>query len=359
MYNTKMLPVSNILKDTPPYRHGGDIYNNDVKYDFSVNTNPLGLPFIVKRKLIENTDAFARYPDMQCRQLCEAVSINENISSDNLLFGNGASEIFKLIVDVVKPRKALVTAPSFLGYSHVLNSSGTGIEYYYLEEENNFALDTSIIGKIPAGCDMVFLCSPCNPTGRVISKNVLMDVLLYCEKKHIYLIVDECFLGFVPDYEKLSMKSGLKSNYLIVVNAFTKLYAMAGLRLGWCACGNKELLAAMRRMQPEWSVSVPAQLAGIYALKDKEYIARTRAVVQQERVKMKGFLEGKGIKVFPSDANFLLVKSKFNLYEKLLARHVLIRQCGNFAGLSDEFYRIAIRSASENRMFNKILTEVL
>lgn len=351
MDNTKTLPASSILKDTPPYMHGGDIYNNDVKYDFSVNTNPLGLPFIVKRKLIENTDMFARYPDMQCRQLCEAVSINENISSDNMLFGNGASEIFKLIVDVVKPRKALVTAPSFLGYSHVLNGAGTGIEYYYLQEENNFVLDTGIIGKIPAGCDMVFLCSPCNPTGRVINKNVLMDVLLHCEEKHIYLVVDECFLGFVPDYEKLSMKSGLKSNYLIVVNAFTKLYAMAGLRLGWCACGNKMLLGKMRQLQPEWSVSVPAQIAGVYALKDKDYIIRTRKLIVKERLKMTEFLQNKGIKVFPSDANFLLVKSKAGLYEKLLAKHILIRQCSNFEGLSDEFYRIAIRSSEENKIF--------
>ena len=359
MDNTKTLPVNNILKDTPPYGHGGDIYNNDVKYDFSVNTNPLGLPPIVKRKLMENIDIFARYPDIQCCQLCEAVSVNENIPVCNLLFGNGASEILKLVADAVKPRKALVTAPSFSGYSHVLDGAGAGIEYYYLEEEKNFVLDTDIIGKIPAGCDMVFLCSPCNPTGRVISKNVLLSVLLYCEENHIYLVVDECFLGFVPDYESLSMKNRLDSNYLIIVNAFTKLYAMAGLRLGWCACGNRELLTEMRRMQPEWSVSVPAQLAGIYALKDKEYIARTREVVQQERVKMAGFFEDMGIKVFPSDANFLLVKSKINLYEKLLARHVLIRWCSNFTGLSDEFYRIAIRSAGENKIFIKILTEVL
>lgn len=353
------MPVVSKLKDIPPYRHGGDIYHNDVQYDFSVNTNPLGLPPLVRRKLAENIDMFARYPDMQCDKLREAVSIEENIPGENLLFGNGASEILKLIADAVKPRKALLAAPSFSGYSHVLNGAGAGIEYYYLEEKNNFIIDTDITGKIPAGCDMVFLCSPCNPTGRVISKNVLCNVLSYCEKNRIYLIVDECFLGFVPDYEKLSMKSRLNSDYLIVVNAFTKLYAMAGLRLGWCACGNKALLRKMRQMQPEWSVSVPAQIAGIYALEDKDYILRTRELIQKDKDKMAGFLENKGIKVFPSDANFLLVKSKTDLYKKLLARRVLIRQCSNFEGLSDRFYRIAIRSAEENRIFNKILTEVL
>lgn len=355
MYNINTLPGIKKLEEAVLYRHGGDIYHNDVKYDFSVNTNPLGLPLIVKKKLVENIDIFGKYPDIQCSQLYKEVSVAESIPGENLLFANGASEIFKLAVDAIKPHKALVTAPSFLGYSHVLNGAGTGIEYYYLEEEKNFELNTDILKKMPAGCDMVFLCSPCNPTGRIINKEVLLDVLSYCEKNKIYLIVDECFLGFLPDYERLSMKSCLKSNYLIVASAFTKLYAMAGLRLGWCACGNKMLLGKMRQLQPEWSVSVPAQIAGVYALKDKDYIIRTRKLIVKERLKMTEFLENKGIKVFPSDANFLLVKSKVNLYEKLLAKHILIRQCSNFEGLSDEFYRIAIRSSEENKIFMEML----
>ncbi len=359
MDNIKPQSIVNGLKDILLYKHGGDIYHNDVSYDFSVNTNPLGLPPIVKKELVESIDMFCRYPDIQCSELCEAVSMQENIPSEKLMFANGASEIFKLAVDAIKPHKALVTAPSFSGYSHVLKGAGAGIEYYYLEEGKNFVLDIDILGKIPAGCDMVFLCSPCNPTGRIISKEVFLKVLSYCENKNIYLVADECFLGFLDDYEKLSMKSELSSGYLIIVNAFTKLYAMAGLRLGWCACGNKKLLAKMRQMQPEWSVSVPAQLAGIYALKDKDYIVRTRRLIRQEKPKMAELLENKGIKVFPSDANFLLVKSKINLYKKFLAKHVLIRQCNNFTGLSDGFYRIAIRSAEENRMFNKILMEIV
>lgn len=355
MYNINTPPGIKKLAEAALYRHGGDIYHNDIKYDFSVNTNPLGLPLIVKEKLAENIDIFSKYPDIQCSQLYEAVSVAENVPGESLLFANGASEIFKLAVDAIKPRKALVTAPSFLGYSHVLNGAGAGIEYYYLEEGKNFALDTDILEKIPTGCDMVFLCSPCNPTGKIISKEVLLGILSYCEENKIYLVMDECFLGFLPDYERLSMKSSLQSNYLIVVNAFTKLYAMAGLRLGWCVCGNKMLLGKMRQVQPEWSVSVPAQIAGVYALKDKDYIIRTRELIVKERLKMAEFLENKGIKVFPSDANFLLVKSKVNLYEKLLSKYILIRQCSNFAGLSDEFYRIAIRSSEENKIFMEAL----
>ncbi len=123
---------------------------------------------------------------------------------------------------------------------------------------------------------------------------------------------------------------------------------MAGLRLGWCVCGNKGLLRAMRRLQPEWSVSVPAQIAGIYALKDKDYIARTRELIAEERIRMSEFFASKGIKVFPSDANFLLLKTEADLYKKLLEKHILIRKCSNFNGLERGFYRIAIRSYKEN-----------
>lgn len=337
------------------YKHGGDIYNNNVKYDFSVNTNPLGIPETVKIKLTENIDLFEKYPDMECSKLRMAISEKENIPKENILCGNGASEIFKLVTNAIMPKKALVTSPAFSGYSHALYGTGAKIEYYYLEEEKNFVIDTSILDKIPLDCDIIFLCSPCNPTGRIISKEVFMEVLAYCEKNSIYLVADECFLGFVPDYELLSMKSEIYSNYLIVVNAFTKLYAMAGLRLGWCVCGNKGLLARMKQLQTEWSVSVAAQIAGVSALEDKDYIVQTRKLVALERNRMIKCFETKGIKVFPSDANFLLIKSEINLYEKLLKKQILIRNCNNFIGLSDGFYRIAVRSQEENNVLINIL----
>ncbi|MCX4328768.1 MAG: histidinol-phosphate transaminase [Lachnospiraceae bacterium] len=342
-------------KDNIIYRHGGDIYHNNVLYDFSVNTNPLGMPPLVKQKLAENMDMFERYPDMQCGRLREAISLKEDIGKENILCGNGASEVFHLIAGAVKPYKAMVTAPAFSGYEYALRAAGAKVEYYYLEEKKDFAIDLDILDKIPVDCGIIFLCSPCNPSGRIINKKILLEVLSYCESNKIYLVADECFLGFVPDYEELSMKSEIQSSYLIVVNAFTKLYAMAGLRLGWCACGDKGLIARMQQMQPEWSVSVPAQIAGIYALKDNGYVLKTRSLVARERARMTRFFESKGIKVFPSDSNFLLVKSSINLYRKLLGKQVLIRECSNFKGLPDGFYRIAIRTEEENNVLISLL----
>ena len=177
------------------YKHGGDIYSNNVKYDFSVNTNPLGIPETVKIKLTENIDLFEKYPDMECSKLRMAISEKENIPKENILCGNGASEIFKLVTNAIMPKKALVTAPAFSGYRYALYGTNAKIEYYYLEEEKDFVIDTRILDKIPLDCDIIFLCSPCNPTGRIISKEVFMKVLAYCEKNSIYLLQDEGFLG--------------------------------------------------------------------------------------------------------------------------------------------------------------------
>lgn len=343
-------------------RHGGDIYHNNVIYDFSVNTNPLGMSASVKRQLASCVDMFEKYPDIRCDRLRTEISHKENIPKENILCGNGASEIFKLVTEAVKPRKALVTAPAFSGYEYAVRAVGGEVFYYYLDEDNDFIVDTDITSRLdslPEDPDIIFLCSPSNPVGRIIDKNILSEVLSYCENKRIYLVVDECFLGFTDNYETLSMKSEIKSNYLIVVNAFTKLYAMAGLRLGWCVSGNKKLLGRMERLKTEWSVSVPAQIAGISALKDDNYLKETRRYIKEERSKMSAWLTGMGIKVFPSDAGFLLIKSKINLYKELLGKKVLIRQCSNFMGLSGGFYRIAVRTAYENHELQKILGEIL
>lgn len=335
------------------YSHGGDIYGNDILYDFSVNTNPLGMPDNVKKKLLEGIDLYQNYPDLKCHELTEAISKNQDISYDKILCGNGASEIFKLIADAVRPKKALITAPSFSGYEYVLRSVGTKIEYIYLNEDEDFEINDNILDRLNPGYELIFLCSPCNPTGRHIDKDILINVLKYCEKNGIYLIVDECFLGFMEEYKTLSMVSETKSRYLIVVNAFTKLYAMAGLRLGFCVCGNKDLLKQMKLQQAEWSVSVPAQLAGVYALENENYISESRKLIASERKKMSGWLVSKGIKVFPSDVNFILIKSEIDLYRKLLERRILIRSCANYRGLSEDFYRIAIRTKQENRVLRE------
>ena len=355
-----------ILKYNNIYRHGGDIYRNKIKYDFSVNTNPLGIPENVKIKLAGNIDLFENYPDLYCENLKHAISEKENIAYDRIFCGNGASEIFKLIVDAVKPKKALVTAPSFSGYEYALGMLNLNeqssliqnikIEYYYLKEDNEFELKEDIIDYIGSECDIVFICNPCNPTGRCTDKKILLKLLDYCEKNHIYLVIDECFLGFLSEYEQFSMKHETDRNYLIVVNAFTKLYAMAGLRLGYCFCGNSEIFQSMLRKQPEWSVSIPAQLAGAWALEEDEYVRKSQYLIKVQRKKIAEKLKNMGIKVFHSDANFLLIKSEKNLYDKLLDKGILIRKCADFKGLGNKYYRIAVKTEEEN---NVLLAEML
>lgn len=341
------------------YRHGGDIYRNKVKYDFSINTNPLGLPENVKIKLAKHIDLFQNYPDLYCESLKYAISENENIDYDRIFCGNGASEIFKLIVETVKPKEALVTAPSFSGYEYALNMLDVKVKYYNLREDNEFGLGEDILDYISSDCDIVFICNPCNPTGRCTDKKLLLSLLEHCEKNHVYLVIDECFLGFLDEYEEFTMKYETDKKYLIVVNAFTKLYAMAGLRLGYCFSGNEEILCNMLKKQPEWSVSIPAQLAGVWALDEKEYVKRTRDLIKIQRQKMVEKLNNIGIKVFHSDVNFLLLKSEKKLYDKLIDRGILIRRCTDYKGLNEEYYRIAVKTEEENNVLLKELCNIV
>ncbi len=344
-----------------PFRqgHGGDVYRNSVKYDFSTSTNPFGMPLAAKEKLFNNIDSFERYPDIYCEELTGAISANENIASEKILCGGGASEILKLAVDAIRPKSALMAEPTFSGYEHALRGMCAGANFgvkifcHYLKEENDFKITEDFFDALEVldGGSIVFLCNPNNPTGGCASKKLLVDILDFCEARQIYMVVDECFLGFMSEYESLSMKDMLDSKFLIVVNAFTKLYAMAGLRLGWCACGDAALLEKMRRAQAEWSVSAPAQIAGAAAIKDGDYVARTRLFIKKEREKMLGWAAGAGLKAFPAAANFIMIKAKPGMYGRMLKKGILIRSCGDFKGLGEEFYRISIRLEEENEIF--------
>lgn len=340
------------------YGHGGDIYRNKVTCDFSVNVNPLGMPVSVKKELIKKMDRFQNYPDASCRELRESLGGKEGISPEWILCGNGASELFQLIVRAVKPRKAMVTAPTFSGYEYALRAAGIVPDYYYLKEEEGFPVTEELTDQLTPEHDLLFICNPGNPTGKRIDKEVLLHIASYCEKRKVFLVVDECFLGFLEEYEQLSMKQELENPYLIVVNAFTKLYGMAGLRLGYCVTQNRHLMDKMELQQTEWSVSVPAQIAGIQALQEKEYVIHTRQLILEERKKLSDWFRNIGIQVFESSANFLLLKSQQPLYQELLQRGILIRSCSNFKGLSDEFYRIAVKTEAENEILRKLIKEI-
>lgn len=328
-------------------KHGGDVYSRPVRYDFSSNINPFGMPQSVKNALIDHIDDLARYPDVNCSALKKAIGKYEQIDEENIVCGNGAADLIYRIVQTIKPRKALLTAPTFSEYEKALRSVDCGIVYHYLNENNGFKLDKNILAEMN-GIDMIFLCDPNNPTGNVIDRNLMSSIIHKCIENNIYLVIDECFMDFVADSNKY--RTTPADENVIILKAFTKIYAMAGLRLGYLLCKNENLIQHIENCGQCWSVSVPAQIAGVTAVKEKEYIKKTVKLVSEERRYLTNSLKKIGFKVYPSEANFILFKCGLSLDEILIKEGVAIRNCSDYIGLEEGYFRIAVRTHYENEI---------
>ncbi len=330
--------------------HGGDIYRNPNVLDFSANINPLGTPDSVIAAAAKSLEQIAHYPDVQRQELTRALADYEGVSQEAIICGNGAAELIFAAVWALKPGKALVTAPAFAEYEQALDSAGCQTEHYYLKASDGFAVTEDILDAITGDLDVFFLCNPNNPTGVTVDSGILDSIIKQCAQKQVFLILDECFVDFLDDPGAATKKDKLEAYpNLFLLKAFTKRYAMAGLRLGYGLCKNQMFLAKMRRMMQPWSVSTPAQAAGVAALLEEDYVERARVLIHREREVLKEAFGKLGLNVFDSSANYIFFRGRPGLRAELLEQGVMIRDCGNYPGLSEGYYRIAVRRPEENQ----------
>ncbi len=345
--------------------HGGDWAGFEAEYgrlplDFSSNVSPLGLPDGVRAAVVASFPDAGRYPDPLCRRLRQSIAEADRVDQDWCLCGCGAADLIYRAVLAKRPKKALLAAPSFAEYESALALAGAETVHWALAAENGFLLDERFLQAVVPGVEMVFLCQPNNPTGRTISRSLLVKLLSRCQEIGALLVVDECFCDFLEAPESFTMKGFLgEYDSLLILKAFTKLYAMAGLRLGYCLCSNAGLLAAMDRAGPPWGVSGPAQAAGIAALRETKYVSAVRELTARERPLLTRELERLGFQVVPGEANYLLFFSRFPLLEPLRRRGILLRDCSNYRGLNEGWYRTAVRTSCDNRRLTAALEEIL
>lgn len=351
------------------YQHGGDIYSQKTTaegkpfVDFSANINPLGLPQGVKKAIIKSLASCVNYPDAFCRELAEATSNFLQVPQAYLFFGNGAADVLFRLALALKPQQALLLAPTFADYEKALLSVECAISYYKLPEAQNFTVQTDILEQLQPGIDIVVICNPNNPTGRICEQALLTQILERCSQIGATLLIDECFMDFVPQEVAYSFRTKLEQyKNLVILKAFTKTFAIPGVRLGYCMSGNAELMARLHEVGQDWNVSIMAQEAGKAAVRETAYLEKSFAYVQKQRKWMlKKLAELPGITLYGSLANYIFFHLPVpqNLVAQLKERGFLIRSCANYQNLGPGYYRIAVKKQTENIALLKVLQEIL
>lgn len=327
--------------------HGGDIYRNSVKLDFSVNGNPMGIPETVRRALLAAVDTSTCYPDPEAEGLRNAVVKRLDVPPSFLVFGNGASELLLAAVHALRPRRTVIPVPSFFGYEHAAAAWDGQIFYYEMQEKRGFVPEAELLQYLTEETDMLFLANPNNPVGNLLPQKQLVQILEHCLKQKIHVVLDECFIDFCrPGSSALPLLRRYPN--LLILRAYTKIYAIPGVRLGYAVCADPVFLSRIRRQLPEWNLSGFAQAAGRACAEEKDYVTTSRDYIRRERAFLQNRLEALGIRVFPGEADFLLIASPIPLYEELLKQEILIRDCSNFRGMPEGYYRIGVRTHEEN-----------
>ena len=357
------------------FDHGGD--RSGELLDFSANISPLGMPGPVRDALTDLVSGgdLERYPDPTAWHLCRRIAMREGIEisklslkhsflepEDYVLCGNGASDLIYRAVLAVRPKKALVVEPTFSDYRKALRLVGCEADVYPLSEENGFDLTEAFLDALTPDLDMVFLCSPNNPTGRSIPADLLERIAKTCAKNGTVLFWDACFIEFAADrdgWRETMRRLVRKYDNVLILRSFTKLYALAGIRIGYVLSSDQKRLTAMLAAGAPWSVSTVAQKAGTAALKCEDYAEEVRALIAREKAAMCAELEGLGFRpapddgprrYVPSDANFLLLRTeRADLAGALEMDHAIkVRDCRSFEGLDGNWIRVAVRGADDN-----------
>ena len=339
--------------------HGGNIYKfqregkNDI-LDYSSNINPLG----VSQKFIgiakESFDKLVNYPDPYYIELRKKIAKFNSLNMDNIIVGNGATEILFLYIRALKPKKVLILAPCFAEYERALKSVGAQIEYFELKEKNNFYPDIQTLKKKLEGqhYDLFLFCNPNNPTGQLIKFDDVKDLAAICKKQDMKIFIDEAFIEFVENWKEKTAAL-LKNKDVFIMRAFTKFFAIPGLRLGYGISFDEELMNKLQAEKEPWSVNTFANLAGLVMLDDKDYIKKSEKWVAEEKNFLyKELSKNKNLKVYKSECNFLLIKllttTSQEIQTKLLEKNILVRDASNFQFLDESYIRVAVKDREKN-----------
>lgn len=356
--------------------HGGDLDIISRKYsipkeeivNYSGNVNPLGLPETVKAAIAENLDAICDYPDVSYLKLRQSIAAYTGAAAESILVGNGSTELISTYIKTLAPKNSIIVSPAYSEYQREIALTGGKIELFPLLEEENFVLNLERLKrKINDDTDLVVLCNPNNPTGSYVTADRLRN-LLDCLKEHnAYLMVDETYIEFALDVSKVSaMPLTHEYSNLFIIRGTSKFFACPGLRLGYSACTDSRLREKAADFKDPWSVNSYAELAGCVMFTDTDFIKHTRELITSERERIKNELSKiSQIKLYDTQSNFFLFKlltdkiTAGEIFEKLIAKKLLVRDCSSFPFLDGHYIRFCILMPEQNDILIKEIKNIL
>ena len=344
-------------------RHGGDVYNNSIDIDYSVNLNPKECPEVIGEAIREGLTHIGEYPDLYQRELRACLAKLENVTENQVYGGNGASELLMATIMSVRPKKALLVAPGFYGYEHCLHASDCNeIVTYLLKEELDYALDDEFVDWITEDIDIIILADPMNPSGKNIPEDLLRMILNRAREVNASVVIDESFYCLSKKcLDKDNHVATFINNYsnIYIIRSFTKLFSVPGIRAGYII-SNEDLISEVIRYLPEWNVSGIAEKVMETGTKvlQTEFCRESIELIEEQKNRLMQAFTKCGFKVYASDTLFFLVRGNTSLYKRLLEKGIMIRTCDDYNNLDNAVFRIAVKDAKSNSRLMEILSEL-
>lgn len=345
--------------------HGSDLEKIEQIYgikkediiSFSANVNPLGVSNKLRETLAEHIDSITTYPDRDYTSLRVCMAEYAGTDPDNIIVGNGSTELISLFIQIEHPKKALVVGPTYSEYEREISLGGGTTLYYPLREEDYFQLNTSdFISRLNESIDLVVICNPNNPTSSSITARNMRQILDACKQHDIFVMVDETYVEFADNMPQITSVSLTHYyNNIIILRGTSKFFAAPGLRLGYAITGNKDLIKSINTRKNPWTINSLAVIAGEIMFRDHTYISRTRELISTERKRIyQIFCKHPDFKPYPPSANFLLLRilrddlTSQDIFDKAIRECMMIRDCSTFPFLDNKYVRFCFMNPADN-----------
>ena len=352
--------------------HGSDLEKIEAVYgikkediiSFSANVNPLGVSFRLKETLTNHIDAITTYPDREYTSLRKCIADYVHTNYKNIVVGNGSTELISLFIQITHPMKALIVGPTYSEYEREVAMGGGRSHYFSLTEASEFELDTkALTEELSANVDLLILCNPNNPTSSVIKRQQMREILDYCKRKSITVLVDETYVEFAEEPDEVTAIPLTEYyNNIVILRGISKFFAAPGLRLGYAICGNRDLLNEINQKKNPWTINSLAAIAGEIMFQDEDYIKKTRELISSERARICARLDkSPNFKVYHAHANFALVKittDKFtseDAFDACIRKNLMIRDCSTFPFLNNKYIRLCFMMPEQNDALLEVL----